>query len=577
MTIHSTAPRPARLRRAGRGALLLLLLVALAGGLLFAGYQVGLRQIFPYALFDRVNGKIERELGLNQEQPRIADARIPTALLRIDSRVFRVETGRTDGNALKQNGGGLAALDDAVLLLTYNGMIYAADGEGPVRETGVMAPETGRAAYEALADDPDHADYQIGAGFLRYNDLEVIGTGTGRALIVSYTEFHPERSCYTNTLARRELGPETGAAALAAPGDWRVIFRTAPCLPLKTRYLAIEGHMASGRLAWDEGRGMLYLASGDFHLDGMRSDGPPIAQDRGAQYGKILAMDAEGRGARIVSMGHRNMQGLTLLPDGRLYAAEHGPQGGDELNLIEPGGNYGWPRESYGLSYTSTPIPGAVSFGRHETHRPPMHAWMPSVATSGLAYVQGFHPDWDGDLLVASLIDRSLYRVRLDGDRGVYHERIEIGTRLRDVHQHSDGRIVLWTDSGELVFLSAAPLADRAVTVERFARRQKLEPQLAARLETEIGNCAQCHSLLPDEHAKAPSLARIWDDEIAATGYTGYTDALAGKRGRWDSATLETYLADPQGFAPGTAMPGVADSELAPLVVQYLEALDRAF
>lgn len=554
-------------------------LFGLLVAVMFLGYQVAVREFFPYTLFDRVNAKIEWEFFRTSEAMRLEDQTIPTALLQVETNVDVVETGRTARGPILQNGGGLTSFGSDVLLLPYNGRIYAANGDGAPRATGVAAPDNNRAEYEALAENPEFEEYRIGAGYLRYNDLEYVQTENGHALIASYTEYHPDEICYTNTLARLDLDPETRTidGVIAGPDDWTIVYRTEPCLSLKDRYLAIEGHLASGRLAFDLETGTLYLSSGDFHLDGMRSEGPPIAQNPDAEYGKIIAMRPDGSEASIVSTGHRNVQGLVRAPDGRLFVAEHGPKGGDEVNIVRPDNNYGWPLESYGISYSSTPIPGSLSVGRHETYTRPIHSWVPSVATSGLAMVEGFHPNWDGDLLVASLIDNSLYRLRLANNDAIYSERVEIGTRLRDVHQHTDGRLVIWTDNAELIFLTAKDLPDRALTVERFARMEDLGTRQASRLETEISGCAQCHSLLADEHTNAPSLARIFGDEIASTPFEGYSDALASKNGTWTAETMTEYLVDPQGFAPGTQMPGVEDPEMADLVVEYLEELDNAF
>lgn len=558
--------------------------LALTGLVFLTGFAVGEYRFFPYSLLDRVESKLRRIAGADgpdlQEEPVLQDTRTPTALLNLQIDVGRVETGRPpQPNPIRQNGGGLTQFGEDVLLLAYNGRIYAASGPDTIRETGIVAPDNNRAAYQALEKDPDFARYNFNAHYLRYNDLEYFDTGSEKGLIASYSEYHPDEVCTTNTLARLDFPPGTSSidAVGAGSGDWEVIYRTTPCLPFKTRNLALEGHMASGKIAIaPEGR--IYLSSGDFHWDGMRSDGAPIAQDPQAEYGKVLEMSLDGSDAQIMTMGHRNVQGMVRAPDGRIFTAEHGPKGGDEVNILQPGANFGWPLESYGISYNGGRIPGSLSFGRHEGFPAPLFAWVPSVATSGIAYIDGFHPAWDGDLLVANLIDRSLYRIRLEGDRAVYGERIGIGQRVREVEQLDDGRIVLWTDNQEMLFLTPHDLEDVPLTVADFAAKAKLNADLTARLETEMARCAECHSLQTGDHQKAPSLARIHGDPIAATSYEGYTEALKAKSGTWDDATLAGFLIDPQGFAPGTTMSGLEDPDLAEHVVRYLHDLDwRAF
>ena len=568
-------------RRPGIRWLVRVVSVLAVAGLVFAmGFEIAHRQLFGYRLLERVDAKIEKKLFPHYRNVavRLEDSVVPTALVRVETDVGVVDVGRDKNiGALSQNGGGLTSFGGDVLLLPYNGHIYAARGAESIRDTGLIAPDNNRTAYQALETDPDFADYQFEPDYLRYNDIEYFQGPTAHGLVVSYTEYHPERVCYTNTLARLDFLP--GLTSIeeidAAGAEWDVIYRSEPCLPLKTRNLAIEGQMASGRLAF-EAPSTIYLSSGDFHFDGMRSDGPPISQDPDAQYGKVLAINLDGGNAKILTMGHRNVQGMVLLSPGRLITVEHGPRGGDEINIIREGANFGWPLESYGTTYNSTPIPGSLSFGRHDQFVRPIHAWVPSVATSGVAQVHNFHPAWDGDLLVASLIDKSLYRVRLDGDRVVYTERIEIGQRLRDVHQHSDGRIVLWTDNEELVFLTGQDLPDRALSVEKFVRQARLGSRVGPRFETEIERCAECHSFQVDDHSKAPSLARIYGNEIGATSFDGYSEALMSASGTWDEESLTAYLTDPQGFAPGTAMSPLEDPELVKHVVDYLRELDAS-
>lgn len=565
--------------RLGRIALGIVAALGFAVALVFAGFEAGKRQFFPHAFLDRVDRKIEWTFFRNVRAGRLEEESIPTALLQLQTEVGIVDFGRdTSGGPLANNGGGLTSFGREVLLLAFDGNVYAAEGPDSIRRTNVSAPDNNRSDFAALADDPDFDDYQIRASYLRYNDLEYFKTDEGQGLIASYTEYHPDEVCYTNTLARLDLPQDATSidGIDAGPDDWDVIYRTSPCLPLKRRFLAMEGHMASGKIAF-EAPGTLYLSSGDFHLDGMRSNGPPIAQNPEAEYGKMLAMDLEGQGARIVSMGHRNVQGMVLAPDKRLFASEHGPQGGDEINLIQDGRNYGWPTESYGLTYSSTPIPRSVSFGRHESFEEPIHSWVPSAAISGITYVDGFHSAWDGDLLVASLIDHSLFRLRLEDNEAVYAERIEIGTRLRDVHQHTDGRIVLWTDNQEMVFLTGADKPGRALTVEDYIEVANLGSRTGEDLAAELDRCAECHSFQADESERAPSLARIHGAAIASTSYEGYTNGLKAQSGEWTDENLRAYLSDPQAFAPGTAMPPVQDTDVLEHVVGYLKELDRQF
>jgi cytochrome c2 len=272
-------------------------------------------------------------------------------------------------------------------------------------------------------------------------------------------------------------------------------------------------------------------------------------------------------------MGHRNPQGIALLDDGRVLAIEHGPQGGDELNLIREGSNYGWPRESYGTTYRGTQIPNSVSFGRHETFEKPLFAWTPSITVSALTVVHGFDPAWDGDLLLGSLVDMSLHRVRIEGDRVMYSERIPIGSRVRDVMQHPDGRIVVWTDNEELIFIRGSAKADEGIQLNAFLEIEPMSEALEQSVRAAVDRCSECHSFAIDENKRSPSLARVFSAEIASSSYPNYSQGLESRSGRWTTANLRTFLDDPAAFAPGTTMPDpqLPDTETLNALVDYLE------
>ena len=162
----------------------------------------------------------------------------------------------------------------------------------------------------------------------------------------------------------------------------------------------------------------------------------------------------------LYSYGHRNPQGLTVHPaTGRLWAVEHGPRGGDELNLLSPGANYGWPVITYGESYAGFPIgEGTEKPGMAQ----PVRYWVPSISPSGLAFYTGeAFPSWRGNLFLGALSGRALVRLELDGERVVHEERLlrDLGARIRDVRVGPDGFLYLLTDhsNGKVLRLEPAP------------------------------------------------------------------------------------------------------------------------
>lgn len=263
-------------------------------------------------------------------------------------------------------------------------------------------------------------------------------------------------------------------------------------------------------------------------------------------------------------MGHRNPQGLTQDRAGRLWSTEHGPQGGDELNLVEDGRNYGWPLVTLGIECPQCPWQRQ---GRHDGFTPPVYSWLPSIAVSNLIEVRGFAPNWEGDLLVGSLKSQSLHRLRLQGDRVQYDESIFIGDRIRDIARRDDGTILLWTDSARLVELSVDKEPSPA---------ERLMAGLAPEVAAVLADCRQCHAFDRQyESADAVPLWGVYGRRFAAENSPLYSDALKQASGSWDDAALDRFLADPQAMIPGTTMQygGIHDPGVRQQVIEFLERL----
>jgi glucose/arabinose dehydrogenase len=224
---------------------------------------------------------------------------------------------------------------------------------------------------------------------------------------------------------------------------FKIIWRQAP-------KVEGNGHF-SHRIAFGRD-GMLYLTSGD------RQKFTP-AQDLGGNLGKVLRLTPEGapaprnpwasRGgvaATFWSIGHRHALGLAFAPDGRLWVSEMGPEGGDELNLILPGRNYGWPRASNGSNYGGGDIPDHKPGDGFE---PPRVFWNPSISPGDLMIYSGAQfPRWRGDALVPALSGEALIRVDKQGARAVKADEWTMGARIRSVDQGAGGSVYLLEDGG---------------------------------------------------------------------------------------------------------------------------------
>lgn len=219
------------------------------------------------------------------------------------------------------------------------------------------------------------------------------------------------------------------------------------------------GHYGS-RLAFDDA-GFLFITIGDRQAPSRGDLTAHPSQDLSNHQGTIVRLHDDGRvpadnpfvsraGAlpEIWSYGHRSPQGLFIHPEtGAIWESEHGPQGGDELNLVRPGANYGWPVIGYGVNYGSgTPIHESSA---REGMEQPEHYWVPSIATSGLLiYTGDAFPAWQGSAFIGGLAGQQLARVTLQGEEAVGEETLLDGYgRIRDIRQGPDGFIYLAVNS----------------------------------------------------------------------------------------------------------------------------------
>jgi aldose sugar dehydrogenase len=159
--------------------------------------------------------------------------------------------------------------------------------------------------------------------------------------------------------------------------------------------------------------------------------------------------------AETWTSGHRTPYGLAFAPDGKLWEVEHGPRGGDELNLIEPGKNYGWPLVSYAVNYNGVPIPSPDS--RPDLAKQVLY-WTPIIAPGNLVFYDGkMFPQWKGSALVSGLASRALIRIVVTGATAKGAERWDIGHRIRDVEVGPDGALWMLEDSSSGGLFRATP------------------------------------------------------------------------------------------------------------------------
>jgi glucose/arabinose dehydrogenase len=308
----------------------------------------------------------------------------------------------------------LAFLPDGSALVTeLGGSLRRIDAQGTVGEPIVNVPPVYFAGQGGLFDVVLHPQF-----------------ANNRLVYLSYAEGTPGDN--GTAVARGRL---VGNAL----EDVEVVFRNFTRKDTAVHY--------GGRLAFLPD-GTLLLTTGDGF------DYREAAQDVDSGLGKVLRMNDDGSAAAgnpfpgspyVFSYGHRNPQGLAVSAQGDIWLHEHGPRGGDELNLIESGINYGWPAITYGLDYSGAVI---SPYSEWQGMAQPEKYWVPSIAPSGLSIYEGdLFPEWRGDLLLGALVDQEVRRIDLSGDRVVGEEALfeELNARVRDVRVGPEGALYVLT------------------------------------------------------------------------------------------------------------------------------------
>jgi glucose/arabinose dehydrogenase/cytochrome c2 len=437
----------------------------------------------------------------------------------------------SDHYPVPKMGGALAVVRSNVLILDRLGGLYQYDlNSNTFRLVGGI-PRLPNNLEAYLAQRPDPAVDITEAPNDELRARSIVFLFDRNELAVAYDEFDESVRKLRTVVSTIPFDANT----LTAIGNWKQVFAS-------DTFGFLSGISSGGGILAYRGDGILYLTIGDHYIVD-----PKVSEDLNSTFGKIFEINLATNTRRVISKGHRNPEGLTILKSGRLMSTEHGPYGGDELNIIEDGGDYGWPNVTLGTTYNAYKSdPDLTTLGSHEGYKDPLFAWLPSVAPSQLIEIGHFHSYWNGDLLVGSLKASSLYRIRVKNDRVLYSERIWLGERVRDLAQTEDGTIVVWTDDSKLLEIR--------VDSDLLATKRRTPPIVSGPLLDH--NCLSCHHFGPTNPTDfAPSLSNLLDRPIASDKFA-YSTALRSKQklGNWTPALLSEFLSDPFKFASGTNM-----------------------
>ena len=366
-----------------------------------------------------------------------------------------------------------APVDDGTPNLPDTIPAFAGQTEAPEQRSGVVLAEevvTGALATPwAVAVLPDGAGYlvterggslrhvsrdgTIGPGIDGVPDVRAIQQG-GLLDVALAPDFAESRVIYLTYSSPSGLAASATAAARAVLSPDHAALSEVVEIFRQTPASSVPAHFGSRIVPLPDGN--LAITTGDRFTPRNRV----LAQRPSTTYGVVVQITPEGDPAgapiapdalpEVLSFGHRNLQGAAVHPGtGALWTLEHGPAGGDELNLIARGGNYGWPVVSYGVNYNGSDVGSGL-----QAHAPafvePRYYWDPSIAPSDLVFYDGaMFPDWQGDILAAGLVAQAVVRLVLDGDTVTAEERLAEGVgRVRDVAVDHDGSILFLTDEG---------------------------------------------------------------------------------------------------------------------------------
>lgn len=350
-------------------------------------------------------------------------------------------------------GGAITAFGDDVLFVSTKGRIGLLRPNDQLMYAEQTVPMNLDGLYADPLIDKDNSLFQR----FRVADILLKETTPGRGRLYVSHHYYVDRCVEIRVSAIDIVVADDG---FDFPGPWDTAFSAQPCLALPTD-ARFTGHEIGGRMLPDGDDALLLVVGHHGTAD------PRAAMDPHMPLGKLLRIDLNTGAAEILVIGLRNPQGMARDSTGRLWASEHGPEGGDELNLLVEGNNYGYPEVTYGLEYGFSDWPFNPQQGRHESYTKPAFAWVPAIGVSAMVFSRGpAFPLWQGDLMIASMRAATLYRTRIEGGRVTYLEPIPVGMRIRDIARMPDGRFAILADGAQMLILSPAGRRGAAAAAE---------------------------------------------------------------------------------------------------------------
>jgi cytochrome c2 len=479
----------------------------------------------------------------------------------VDINEYTISVGPFDGGS----GGAIEEYGDGVLFVEPKGPIGYAGYNGVVTYLDERPPMN---LAEMIAWI-DASPVGIYLEHYRMMDALVVKEPTGQDfLYVSHHKFNSD--CILFAISRIGVSLENGLPVFSDAG-WEEVFTARPCVPIPPNAKGFAGLEGGGKMV-EGSPGKLIVTVGDFEINGMHGI-PAVEQDPNFDLGKTIELDTATGESRIISMGHRNQQGLVIDSQGRIWTTEHGPRGGDELNLIIDGKDYGHPVTTFGTDYGNPreDWPTNKVQGWHDrAFEWPVYFYSPSIGLSAIVEGRGPQFDlWSTDLLITTLVGQKFLRMRLDGNSVISVETLDIGERLRDMIWLKDGSLAILTDGGNIRIWRNRKMIEDAQTVKlpaetsgyiALAAARAADPTMGKQMTRyQVGerrfrqHCSSCHSL-DGTPGPGPSLRGILNRNIASQNGYGYSQPLKEMDGKWTEGRLKDFIYNPQAVAPGSTM-----------------------
>lgn len=478
------------------------------------------------------------------------------------------------------DGGSLEEVDGNIVLASTHGQLTYLDAKYELHPIGTQVPMR----MAELRSSELYKNPWFNIAVVRTHDLLAVKTGEKRYdLYASFNRFAGD--CFEFAISRVAL--EVSDQGIKPSGDWHDVWQAKPCVPLKDRGPLFAGEQSGGRMVQLSDKKLL-VSIGDHQFDGF-FDSRSLLNFQDWDLGHVVEIDIETGAAHQMASGLRNPQGLIVAKDGEIWGTDHGPQGGDEIDHITAGSNYGWPIVTYGMSYGAPPMnwPFNPKPGGHEGYTKPRFAFVPSIGITNIVEPDPREfPNWTGYFIVASLRGNALYLLKREGSEDiVYAEPIHLsGFRLRDMISMKDGRIAILADHGSLLFVrNADKHKDQAAPIEVAGFSSLPTPTADERPSDSAtpeergrklfqGMCSRCHDL-SGGRGIGPPLNGVVGRRIASAPNFAYSAAMSRQKGDWNDEFLITFLKNPDGAVPGTTMPavGVYTSHAIDIIL-YLKA-----